>query len=67
MHEIDRALAAHELIKIRVPADDREVRAQIVDDVAEKLNAAKVQSIGKMIVLFRPQRKAEKRRTPAAQ
>ena len=54
MHEIDRALAAHELIKIRVPADDREVRAQIFDEVAEKLDAAKIQSIGKTIVLFRP-------------
>ena len=54
MHEIDRALAAHELIKIRVPADAREVRVQIFDEVAEKLNAAKIQSIGKTIVLFRP-------------
>jgi len=55
MHEIDRALAAHELIKIKVPADAREVRAQIFDDIAEKLNAAKIQSIGKTIVLFRPE------------
>lgn len=54
LREIDRALAAHELIKIRVSDDDREQRTQVFSTVAEKLSAAKVHSIGKMIVLFRP-------------
>ena len=61
MQEIDRALAAHELIKIKVPADAREVRAQIFDEVAEKLDAAKIQSIGKTIVLFRPAPKSDEK------
>lgn len=52
--EIDRALAAHELIKIRVPGDDREVRDAIFRTVAERLGAARVQMIGKLLVLFRP-------------
>ena len=62
MREIDRALAAHALIKIKVPNDDRSERIQIAADIAEKLSAANVQSIGKMIVLFRPQAESEEKR-----
>lgn len=54
MKEIDRALAAHELIKVRVPGDDRDEREAIHQAVAEALGAAKVQAIGKLLVLFRP-------------
>ena len=61
LHEIDRALAAHELVKIRVPDDDREQRAQVFTTTAEKLSAAKVQSIGKTIVLFRPSPESEEK------
>jgi putative YhbY family RNA-binding protein len=52
--EIDRALAAHELIKIRVPGDDRDAREAIFADLAERLDAARVQMIGKLLVLYRP-------------
>lgn len=52
--EIDRALAAHELIKVKVPGDDRAEREEIFATVAEQLSAARVQSIGKLLVLFRP-------------
>ena len=55
LREIDRALVSHELIKIKVPLNDRGERAQVATDAAEKMSAAIVQSIGKMIVLFRPQ------------
>ncbi len=61
LREIDRALAAHELVKIKVPQDDRVQRAQIFATVAEKLSAAKVQSIGKTIVLFRPSPESEEK------
>ncbi len=61
LREIDRALAAHELIKVRVPYDDREQRAQIATQVAEGLSAAKVQSIGKTIVLFKPAPESEEK------
>ena len=61
LREIDRALVAHELVKIRVPDDDREQRAQVFNAVAEKLSAAKVQSIGKTIVLFRPSPESEEK------
>lgn len=54
LREIDRALAAHQLVKVKVPEDDRGLRERIFTDAAVKLSAAKVQSIGKTIVLFRP-------------
>jgi len=54
LKEIDRALVAHELIKVKVPGDDRVERDRIYTTVADHLSAARVQSIGKLLVLFRP-------------
>lgn len=64
MSEIDRALAAHELIKVKVPGDDRAERVEIFATVADRLSAARVQAIGKLLVLFRPAPDAEQ--PPAA-
>jgi putative YhbY family RNA-binding protein len=55
VQEVDRALTAHGLVKIRTPGDDRAEREQIFADLAERLSAARVQAIGKVLVLFRPQ------------
>lgn len=52
--EIDRALSAHELIKVKVPGDDRREREEIFASVAATLSAARVQAIGKLLVFFRP-------------
>jgi RNA-binding protein len=52
--EIDRALRAHELIKIRVPGDDRDERERLFANLAARLSAARVQTIGKLLVLYRP-------------
>jgi len=54
LREIDRALAAHALIKVRVPGDEREEREQMFLQIADQLNAARVQSIGKLLVFYRP-------------
>jgi len=54
MKEIDRALAAHELIKVKVPSDDRNERDAVFADIAEALSAARVLSIGKLLVFYRP-------------
>ena len=54
VNEIDRALAAHELIKIRVPGDDRDQREAMFAGLADQLGAARVQMIGKLLVLYRP-------------
>jgi RNA-binding protein len=54
MNEIDRALAAHELIKVRTPVSAREERERMFAHVANQLGAARVQLIGRLMVLFRP-------------
>ena len=59
LKEIDRELTAHELIKVRVPTDDREEREAIFLEVAQKLGAARVQMIGKLLVLWRPSEEKE--------
>ena len=59
--EIDAALNAHGLIKIRVFSDDRAARELMYQELAADLNAAPVQHIGKLLVLWRPQ--PEKERT----
>ncbi len=66
LREIDRALTAHQLVKIKAPNDDRAERTQIATEVAEKLSAANIQSIGKMIVLFRPQPESEEKQERGA-
>lgn len=52
--ETDAALNAHGLIKVRVFSDDRAVRESIFQTLAEELNAAPIQHIGKLLVLWRP-------------
>jgi putative YhbY family RNA-binding protein len=54
LKEIGASLDSHELIKIRVFNDDREVRAQYLTTICKELGAAPVQHIGKLLVLWRP-------------
>lgn len=53
-HEVDAALAAHGLIKVRVFSDDRSLREATLQTLAQAMNAAPVQHIGKLLVLWRP-------------
>ena len=55
LKEADAALNAHGLIKIRVLGDDRAAREAMYLQLADQLNAAPIQHIGKLIVLWRPQ------------
>jgi RNA-binding protein YhbY len=52
--ETDLALKAHGLIKVRVFSDDRAGREAMLATLADKLNAAPIQHIGKLLVLWRP-------------
>lgn len=52
--EIDAALKAHGLIKVRVFNDDRSAREAMLATLADTLNAAPIQHIGKLLVLWRP-------------
>ena len=66
--ETDAALNAHGLIKIRVLGDDRAAREAIYKQLADELNAAPIQHIGKLLVLWRPkpakERAADEDRRP---
>jgi RNA-binding protein len=52
--EVDAALNAHGLIKVRVMSDDRDAREEAFATLSDKLNAAPIQHIGKLLVLWRP-------------
>jgi len=54
--EVDGALEHHELIKVRVSAGDREVRDTMIDELAARTDAALVQRIGNIAVLYRQSR-----------
>ncbi len=53
LHEIDIALTAHALIKVRVASDDREQRVAFMGEICEKLACESVQHLGKLLVLWR--------------
>ena len=59
--ETDAALNAHGLIKVRVQSDDRASREVIFQTLANELNAAPIQHIGKLLVLWRPMPEKEKK------
>ncbi|SFN06273.1 putative RNA-binding protein, YhbY family [Formivibrio citricus] len=54
IREIAANLDAHELIKIRVLGDDRELREQFLQQICADLDAAPVQHIGKLLLVYRP-------------
>jgi RNA-binding protein len=54
VREVDQALAAHGLIKVRVFSDVRDDREAMLAALCDQLGAAAVQHIGKLLVLWRP-------------
>lgn len=66
--EIDAALKAHGLIKVRVQGDDRLERERVYGEIADELRAAQIQHIGKLLVFWRPkppkEREADEDRKP---
>ena len=58
--EVDAALNAHGLIKVRVFSDERTTRDAILAALADELGAAPIQHIGKLLVLWRPMPPKEK-------
>jgi RNA-binding protein len=52
--EVDLALEHHELIKVKVGAEDRDARDAMIDDIAQRTGAALVQRIGHTAILYRP-------------
>ena len=52
--EVERALTAHELIKVKVGTDDRADRIAIGDEICIRTGAAAVHRVGKILILWRP-------------
>jgi RNA-binding protein len=59
LKEIDHALQAHELIKVRVYGEDRLQRDAIMNTICTELAAAPVQHIGKTLVVWREKQEKE--------
>jgi len=64
INEINHALDDHELIKIRVNADDREAKAEMISSIANQTEASHVQTIGHIGIFYRANKKAPKMQLP---
>lgn len=53
LNELEIALDHHELVKIKLSVDDRELRQKLIEEICEKSNSEKVQSIGKTVSVYR--------------
>jgi len=67
--EIERNLRSHELIKIHVASEDRDTRELMLREICETVQAEPVQSIGRMLVIYRlkpeaPPKPARPKRKP---
>ncbi|MBE0623287.1 MAG: YhbY family RNA-binding protein [Burkholderiales bacterium] len=56
LKEIDTCLKAHDLIKIRVTGDDRDLRQAMLGEICNRTDASPVQHIGKVLVVYREYR-----------
>ncbi|CAN7371829.1 YhbY family RNA-binding protein [Rhizobacter sp. LjRoot28] len=54
VREVDLALNSHGLIKVRVFSDDRAAREAMMAKLSHDLNAAPIQHLGKLLILWRP-------------
>jgi|SRR5690554_3511269 len=64
--EIERSLQAHELIKVKVQGAERDVRDALMQSLCEQLDAAPVQHIGNILVVWRKRREEAASDAPAA-
>lgn len=56
--EVDRALAAHELIKVRISVANRVERADLCEAICARTGAVEVLRVGKVLGLWRPRQDA---------
>lgn len=55
-NELDSALAAHELVKVKARVGDRELRDELLEQLAVQTNSSLVQRIGNVGVYYRPKK-----------
>ena len=54
LKEVERALAAHELVKIKAASDEADTRRVWIEEICAATGAMEVQRIGKVLVVYRP-------------
>src|SRR5512139_478525 len=54
--ELDRALGDHELVKVRARVGDRDLRDQILEELAKSTQSELVQRIGHVALYYRPRK-----------
>ena len=64
--EIERALTAHELIKVRAAPLNRDEREVALTSICESTNAHAIQHIGKMLIVYRKKPEQPKKPTRSA-
>jgi len=64
--EIDRALTAHQLIKVRAASQERDARDAMLAEVCARLGCHPVHHLGKMLILYRPALVVETSASPLA-
>lgn len=57
MSELESTLDYHELLKIRIASDNRDMRKKLAQDICSATKAELVQQIGKVLIIFRPSEK----------
>ena len=63
LREVDRALADHELIKVKISVGDRTQRETIIGALCERSGALLVQRIGNIATLMRPNPAADPKKS----
>jgi RNA-binding protein len=51
--ELQQALEHHELIKVRVPATDKQEKSAMIEAICQQLQADLIQSIGHVVVIYK--------------
>lgn len=57
--EIKCSLEHHEIIKVKIITEEREAKHLAIAEIVKKIGAAHVQTIGKIVVLYRPSKKCK--------
>ena len=57
MAELESTLDHHEILKIKISSDNRELRKKFAQDICSATGADEVQQIGKVLIIYRPSKK----------
>ncbi len=58
--EIDIALTHHELLKIRIPGQERDDKKSMINSICNQHQANLIQSIGNVVILYRLNKKSNR-------